>query len=191
VARSFDVAGQFFIAFLVPVMCFLLAGLVLFPDTVWHQQAGANTVVYPELAEQIVPFLFGRIASLDVPGLTDEEASHLADVGVLVRAGVFLLMAGIVLVVLLLQICTQAKRAVIVGACLTVVIPALLAIVPFQTVFSTFHVILFPAGNYTFPASFILIQTYSSQFWQTGSVAFSLIASNIASLVAIAVLQQK
>ena len=119
----------------------------------------------------------GPIATNGEPFYTEAEQSHMRDVRVVLYGFLLLATAGAVFVVAsLVRHPRDASRwrAVsrggiwLIGA---MVVLGVFAFVAFDAVFTLFHEIFFPGGNWAFPADSHLILTYNETFWELCSAA--------------------
>jgi hypothetical protein len=98
-------------------------------------------------------------------GYTVAELEHLADV-----KGVFLgayLLCPLLLIILAVLIAFGEMRAILRwGGLLAVALPLLAFLIPFNGLFTAFHGVLFPQGNWMFPADSALIQAFPEGFFQ-------------------------
>ena len=108
-----------------------------------------------------------------------DERGHLGDARLLL--GIFLLAGGVSIVAIgaaygawtdrRSAIWKVVARAGLVTA-LTVIVIGLISLVAFDSLFTLFHQIFFPGGNWSFdPSSQRLVQLYPFRFWQIASAA--------------------
>jgi integral membrane protein (TIGR01906 family) len=108
------------------------------------------------------------------PFYDTDERSHLGDARLLL--GVFLMVGGLAIVGLGAALArwpdrraatwTVVRRAGLATA-IAVVLLGLVSLVAFDSLFTLFHRILFPGGNWSFdPSSQHLVQLYPFRFWQ-------------------------
>lgn len=57
------------------------------------------------------------------------------------------------------------RKALRISGWIMTILPIAIAIIPWNIAFTVMHVIFFPQGNWMFPASSLLIQTYSESFF--------------------------
>ncbi|MBW3019464.1 DUF1461 domain-containing protein, partial [Candidatus Woesearchaeota archaeon] len=101
----------------------------------------------------------------EMPGVFDEkEASHLEDVKKVFNA------INIVFVLLLISFIavmpfSNIPSLFLRGGAYALAMLVVCAIIPFNSVFTAMHHVLFPQGNWQFPADSMLIQYYPSGFW--------------------------
>jgi integral membrane protein (TIGR01906 family) len=115
------------------------------------------------------------------PFYTEAEQSHMRDVRIVLFAFLFLAIVSAVFIVLsLVRRPRDAQRWKAIGRggiwlVVAMVVLGLVAFVAFDTVFTLFHEIFFPGGNWSFPADSNLILVYPETFWELSSAAlFSL-----------------
>lgn len=108
----------------------------------------------------------------DAPLLTDDERSHMRDVGSLVRVlGTLAIIGAVVLGLCLLTLRLERRRvgrllltaAGIVGV--AAVALAVLFAVAFDQAFLAFHRVFFPQGNFLFGPDSNLLRLFPEQFW--------------------------
>ncbi len=123
-------------------------------------------------------FLQGRIevTALTVP-YTPQELSHLHDVQQVMQwADVVFLLLLLASIALLYHSKTDWKRYLRWGGITTVAIVSLIILtllLSFNTVFTLFHLLFFPQGNWIFPADSLLIQTFPLEFFvRMGMIIF-------------------
>jgi integral membrane protein (TIGR01906 family) len=113
---------------------------------------------------------------------TADEQAHMRDVRVVLYGFLLLALVGLVFVVASLLRSRRDARLwsavarggiwLIVG----VVVLGVFAFVAFDTVFTLFHEIFFPGGNWAFPADSNLIRLYPEPFWELSSLALGTIS---------------
>jgi hypothetical protein len=122
------------------------------------------------------------------PAYTPDEASHLRDVRVVLYVFLALAVAATILVVATLtqrQRDYRSWRAVALGGAALVGMLAVLGVVAavaFGLAFEVFHRLLFPGGNWAFPADSNLIRLYPIAFWQLSVAALGLLAGGAGAL---------
>jgi integral membrane protein (TIGR01906 family) len=158
----------------------------LYPET---------TIAAPEHAE-IMAFLDGPLfVIIPLPAFTAAESSHMADVKIRMDAArvVALLCAGVLLGVIgvfafhrqwdrLDELTSRAFRAagiVLIAVCALIGFAALIGFTGFWTLF---HRVLFPGGNWAFPATSTLITLYPAEFFFRFVIAWAgvVVASAVA-----------
>ena len=94
---------------------------------------------------------------------SESANSHMLDVYWVLF--VFRIVAAVsVLTLVALHKYLSMRSVRIVGACL-VATPIVLALINWDVLFRVFHLVLFPQGNWMFPANSLLIQTYPESFF--------------------------
>ena len=115
--------------------------------------------------EQIGKYMNGS-GSLDaVAGLTAAEKSHLADVKDIMSDLPIVFIVLLLLFFSLLQRTKEKRKVLLYGGLAAAAIPVIFAIIPFDSVFTAFHQLFFPQGNWMFSPDSLLIQIYSIQFF--------------------------
>lgn len=156
-ARRFADTGKIVLFVL---FCLSLSISVLVTDERFSAIQLKDAAIGPTV--QYLDFVFGQ-ASLPEE-FTGAEASHMRDVAWLLRfAAILAFISGITLVKVakIVEWRGISKNALIIFG-----VSAVLAlIIPFDSVFRTFHVIFFPQGNWMFPADSVLITFYPQSFF--------------------------
>jgi integral membrane protein (TIGR01906 family) len=122
--------------------------------------------------------------------LGERERAHMADVrNVFAAFAALAVLAVLVLVneALLWRREAWFRRAVRRGAvvlAMLVIVLGLFAAVAFDTVFETFHELLFPAGSFDFAADSKLIQLFPDQFWFETSLLLAIVILVLSGLTA-------
>lgn len=118
---------------------------------------------------EVRAYLLGSATS--VPGSTIAEVHHLHDVKRLVEVLVGIAVLCVTIGVSILRYVpdtpyrTIARRVSIAVLATVLVLAGLALVTGFQNFFLEFHLIFFPQGNFTFPASSFLITTYPEAFF--------------------------
>lgn len=116
------------------------------------------------------------------PAYTTDEAGHLRDVRVVLYAFLSLAAASAALVLAAVGRRSQDRqiwRAISRGSAALVVglvVLGAFAAVAFGLAFEIFHRLLFPGGNWAFPADSNLIRLYPIGFWQLSAAALGVLA---------------
>lgn len=126
------------------------------------------------------------------PVLDDRERGHMRDVRTVFGG---LAIAAVISLIVLIAVAVLRRdrvatwRAVRSGAswlAVGVIGLGIVALVAFDTLFSIFHEVLFPAGSYDFdPATERLVQLFPFQFWQESAIAVGVVIIAISALVAL------
>ena len=123
----------------------------------------------------------GPNATNGEPFYTEAEQSHMRDVRVVLYG--FLLVALVSAVFVVASLIRGAQdgarwKAVSRGGLwliIGIVVVGVFAFVAFDTVFTLFHEIFFPGGNWSFPADSNLILVYPEAFWELCSLALGVL----------------
>ena len=106
------------------------------------------------------------------PLYTADEQSHMRDVRVVLYGFLALAIASVAFILVAVS---RAPRDVVrwkaigrggIWLIVTMAVLGVFAFVAFDTVFTLFHEIFFPGGNWSFPADSHLILTYNETFWE-------------------------
>lgn len=94
---------------------------------------------------------------------SDSANNHMADVLVLFSAA--RVVAALAVVALLALIPFLDVFVLRLAGSLLVLVPVGLSLVSWDWLFAVFHLVLFPQGNWRFPADSMIIQTYPQEFF--------------------------
>jgi integral membrane protein (TIGR01906 family) len=132
------------------------------------------------------------------PVLDDRERGHMRDVrSVFGGLAVAAVISALVLLIAAIARRDRAAnwRAVGRGAAVlavAVVSLGIVALVAFDTLFTVFHEVLFPAGSYDFdPATERLVQLFPFQFWQESAIVVGIVIVAISAVVALVALERE
>jgi len=159
---------------LIPLIIYLFSAITVAYDKEFYTNelaklGSSETLVASH--EKIADYLTGsgNAAVLDnldaVEGLTAAEKSHLADVKDIMNDLPIVFIVLLLLFFSLFERTKEKRKILLYGGLATVAIPVVLAIIPFDSVFTAFHQLFFPQGNWMFAQSSLLIQIYPSQFF--------------------------
>lgn len=167
-ARIFDKKHIGTILF--PLFCLLLSFFILLSDSHFtYSLLEKNESVQP--TKELMNYFIGKGEVPEV--FNTEEKSHLQDVKQLIRFG---LIALLMTILLMLYSGYNAKQG-------TIILTAILAaglIIPFDALFTKFHQIFFPQGNWIFPPESTLITFYPQNFFSTYALSVIIFAVFIA-----------
>ena len=147
-----------------PIFCLLFSFFILMTDPVF-------TYLFLENPQSVEPTkqLFKYFAGTgQMPAMFNlEEKAHLKDVALVMR-GAFLLFVLVTLALLSLK---QYRQSIRQGTILLLIIIALLILIPFDSLFTGFHKIVFPQGGWIFSPESTLIQFYPMKLFATSTFA--------------------
>jgi len=158
------------------VMLLLFANALLFDTQTYHAllQPGAYTTTV-----HVLDYFHGKVP---VPTLFNTaERSHLADVKRVINTLEWLA-PFLFLIWLAVLPFTELNTVLVRGFQILLLIVFLLVLIPFDTVFTHFHQVFFPQGNWMFPADSMLILLYPASFFQaffTQILALTLVFSSV------------
>ncbi len=160
-------------AILVPIICVLFSFFVLLTDSNFNNKLLENEQAKEPTKQLVKHFFF----LAPMPAVFDEnESAHMTDVAWLVRIGLLVL----VLASMLLLALKPDARTIYYGAGILIGLLTILTLLPFDSIFTKFHQIFFPQGNWQFPADSTIIQFYPFEFFFKYSVfigVYSLLTS--------------
>ncbi len=159
---------------LIPLIIFLFSAITVVYDKEFYTNELAKLGSSENLAashEKIADYLTGErnFAALDeVEELSAAEKSHLADAKNLMHD---LPIVFIVLLLLFFSLLERTKKkgektkVLLYGGLAAAAIPLILAVIPFDSMFTAFHQLFFPQGNWMFSPGSLLVQIYPTQFF--------------------------
>lgn len=125
--------------------------------------------------QQTIDFLTDD-ADLSLP-YTDKEKAHLEDVKKVMTVVDYLFYATLLISTLILTSFKRQEEKILlllkwsgIALVVSVMVMILLLLLDFTTVFTLFHQLFFPQGNWLFPADSLLIQTFPLEFFTTISL---------------------
>ncbi|MCX6708796.1 MAG: DUF1461 domain-containing protein [Candidatus Woesearchaeota archaeon] len=167
-ARTFDKKHIGTIFF--PLLCLLLSFFILLSDSHFtYSLLEKNESIQP--TKELMSYLISKGQMPEV--FNAEEQSHLQDVKQLIRFG---FIALLMLLLLMLYSGYNAKQGTIILICIL----AAGVIIPFDALFTKFHQIFFPQGNWTFAVDSTLITFYPQKFFSTYALSTAIFAVFIA-----------
>ena len=119
-----------------------------------------------EISEKLIGF-FKEENNLPL-SFNEKEKSHLEDVKKLIDNGkgllVFLSLLNIILISIILSN-DNLKKILISSGVFAIILPIPFLLFSFSNIFTKFHLILFPQGNFQFPLDSLLIQLFPQEFF--------------------------
>jgi len=151
--------------FILAILSIATAPLVL--NTTYYDYLSAKYGTNEDHArtnDQVVEYLIYETALPEA--MSAREITHMADVRTLMISILAILLTSLLGGLYRLENPASLRElktasTIILGSTL------ILAIIPFESLFSTFHTSLFAAGSWLFSADTLLIQTYPAQFFST------------------------
>ncbi len=151
-----------------PIFCILLSFFVLITDPAFTLLLMKNPdSIQP--TRQLLRYFEGHAG---VPEIFDaQEKAHLADVKKVIQYA----FAVLVILGALLYICANGdtKKIATWGTLLLTSLIVLSVIIPFDTLFTSFHRLLFPQGNWMFAPDSTLITFYPLNFFVSYGIAIA------------------
>lgn len=146
---------------LVPVVVYLLS----FSMVVFYYPAYSNFInLYSSdvsLAQKKTPEVISYFqGNSELEGFSADEASHLKDVRFVIWLLIFVLIVSVIGLFLI-----RDSKAMVYGGVLSLILPIGLYLLPFEQLFTLFHLIFFPQGNWMFDSSSLLIRMYPFEFF--------------------------
>ncbi len=148
-------------ATLLPLAILAVSADLLVFDAQTHQE-----LLAPEAMPATLKLLDYFRGTGQIPQMfSAEEQSHLADVKKTIK-GLHWTALGLLAALLLLLPHARQEQALIRGFAIMAAFSALLTIMPFESVFQSFHQALFAPGTWLFPPESALIRMYPFSFFQ-------------------------
>lgn len=114
-------------------------------------------------------FIYFRNNNYSVPTikmLNVDENSHIRDVKIVINDVFKLFYFVITIFALTLFFVKKKQKVFFYGGILGIILPFILLIANFSFIFTIFHEIFFPQGNWIFPANSTLVATYTLDFFR-------------------------
>lgn len=96
--------------------------------------------------------------------LNEEENTHMQEVKQIINKVKIVFVASILLFLILIIFAEEKNKIFFYGGILTILLPLIIYVIPFEQLFILFHKTLF-VGKWQFPAESVMIQTFSQQFF--------------------------
>jgi integral membrane protein (TIGR01906 family) len=192
IATAIVIVALAVLPFLTPAWVSFEQGLSQAQAWTGYSEADLRTATNAILADLVIGPPDFDVEVAGAPVLDERERSHMRDVRVVFGG---LAVAAAISVVVLAVAAVRRRdhaatwRAVRGGAIWLVVAVVglgIFAVVAFDTLFETFHEVLFPAGSYDFdPTKDRLVQLFPFQFWQESAIAVGIVIIAISAVVAV------
>ncbi|MEM4240221.1 MAG: DUF1461 domain-containing protein [Candidatus Woesearchaeota archaeon] len=142
------------------LMLLLIGNALVFDETAYKHLLRPGAV---NATMQLLDYFQGKA---EIPGIFDKnEQSHLADVKQVIS---LLRWISFALLAIFLVLMAKADTGLVFrrGFLLFILLAILCAFIPFDVVFTLFHKVFFPQGNWMFPEGSMLIILYPETFFQ-------------------------
>jgi integral membrane protein (TIGR01906 family) len=151
---------------------------------------GVNAETVHALSDRSVAGLLAWSDTFDLAGpdgrafYDQAERSHLADARVLLWACLLLAVLSLISIALAMRRADRAQRRSLwraisragASVAIAVLVIGAVSVVAFEELFTLFHQLFFPGGNWSFdPATQRLVQLYPFAFWQIAAVALGVL----------------
>lgn len=144
-----------------PIFCFIVTLFALIVDPHFTYSL-LDSVGKSESIAPTKQLFKAAVGVGSVPSqFNEKEQGHLMDVVFLMRLGFLLFILSMLFFAYLIKRTNFIKK----GFYFSIILLLILIIMPFKIIFTIFHLILFPQGNWTFPADSIIIQTFPFEFF--------------------------
>ncbi|MBI4146005.1 DUF1461 domain-containing protein [Candidatus Woesearchaeota archaeon] len=149
-----------------PIFCLLFSFAILFADQNFTLSLLDEKAV--PATQQLLQYFWGTNSMPQV--FTSQEQAHLRDVKIVIWIALILLLATIAILYSQRQ---HFMTITLNGTLLLSPILGVSAVIPFDIIFTNFHHIFFPNGNWIFPPNSTLIQYYPFTFFRTYAIAIA------------------
>lgn len=113
--------------------------------------------------------IYFRNSDYSIPAietLTPDENSHIKDVKIIINNVLRAFYLIIIFFALVLFFAKNKQKVFFYGGILGIILPFILLFLNFSFVFTVFHQILFPQGNWIFPENSALVSAYTFDFFR-------------------------
>lgn len=149
-----------------PIFCLLLSLCVLVTDVELTTSLLENKEAVEPTKQLIKHFFFLD----DMPSqFNEKEAEHMEDVAWLIRLAFIAMLACCAILYWQRK---SHKHITRFGSASLIILLTLFAVTPFQTIFTYFHKIFFPQGNWQFAADSTIIQYYPFEFFMNYTIVW-------------------
>lgn len=158
-----------FAIILLPLIIYFFSFFALFNDISFYNKLfvknDVNTTIGLAMSKDLIKY-FGDYSDFkpSVIHLNYEENIHMQEVKQIINKVKLVFIASILLFLILTIYSAEKSKIFFYGGILTVLLPLIIYLIPFEQLFILFHKTLF-VGKWQFPAESIMIQTFSQGFF--------------------------
>lgn len=154
---------------LLPLILYFFSFFTLFNDISFYNKLfienNVNVTRATEINNQLLDYFKNKSSEKpNVIHLNDEENTHMQEVKQIINKVKFVFLASIVLFLILVLNCKEVNKVFFYSGILTILLPIILYLIPFEQLFILFHKVSF-FGKWQFPLESIMIQTFPQQFF--------------------------
>lgn len=155
---------------ILPLVIYLFSFLTLLYNLDFYNSLFVQTNVDVAQALSLTKELFdyfknNNYAAPTIKTLTENENSHILDVKILLTASVIIFCLLLTITIFKLSRAKQKRQSLLFGCLVSLFLPLLFFLVDFSYLFTVFHRIFFPQGNWLFPQDAVLVSVYAADFF--------------------------
>lgn len=169
--QRYDKSIMLIAIFLLPLIIYFAGFSSLVYNQIFYVSLLEKTSVDIPKASELTKYLFGYFRNNDysvpeIVRLNYDENSHIRDVKIVIK-NVFLVFYFIVPIFALALFFAKNKQKVFFyGSIFGILLPVLFSVVAFPVLFTIFHQVFFPQGNWIFSENSTLVSTYTFDFFK-------------------------
>ncbi|MBW2969761.1 DUF1461 domain-containing protein [Candidatus Woesearchaeota archaeon] len=152
-----------------PIFCLMLSFFILITDS--HYTYSLVKEEHAQPTKELVHYLVWQGQMPEV--FNAEEQLHLQDVKQLIK---YAFITFLLTILVLIYCSSELKKAIRQGTILLLAILGACFVIPFEVLFTKFHQIFFPQGNWIFPPDSTLITFYPANFFATYALSIAVYA---------------
>lgn len=152
---------------LLPLIIYLFSFFSLFSDTKFYKNLFEKNNVdtrAENISIKLIDYFNYKSSILEVSEFNKEETTHMAEVKSLITKIKIFFVLLILAFVSVILFCEEKSKVFFYGGIITILLPLIFYILPFDYIFVLFHKIFF-VGKWQFPAESFMIQIFPEQFF--------------------------
>lgn len=184
--------GKFLALLILPILIYLASFATLVYDFELYNKLFLSTNVNTTLAQNVTQQLFAYFKNDDystpsIQPFTDDENNHVQDVKILIKKTFTVFYLLILIFTVLLFFSPHKQSIFFYGGSLAIILPILALVFNFTTLFTIFHAIFFPQGNWQFDAATTtLVNIYPAEFFKQFTFQILIRGEIIAAIILLA-----
>jgi len=155
---------------LIPVLVYLFSFGILIYDSSFYTKLTQKYSLMPEKAAEMNKDMVNYFITGQVPASFNEfnerEMTHLQDVRTVIHYLLGFFMIALVYFIVSLRFIKDKRKIFLYGGIISVVLPVLFLILPFDCIFSQMHSLFFAKGTWIFQINDLLVNLYPLEFFQ-------------------------
>lgn len=158
-----------FAIILLPLILYFFSFFSLFNDLSFYNKLfvenDVNTTIGMGMSTQLLKYFNSNSAEKpSIIHLNDEENTHMHEVKQIINKVKIVFIASIILFLILMISSEEKNKVFFYGGILTILLPIILYLIPFDYLFVLFHKLSF-IGKWQFPIESIMIRTFPQGFF--------------------------